>query len=54
MELMSVLLFGLGLGTVFAQNVDLVQLGESLGAKTLVNYLVEAGLDTVISRSGKC
>ena len=38
---------------MFAQNMDLIQLAENLGAKTLVNYLVDAGLDTVISSSGK-
>lgn len=36
-----------------AQNMDLIQLAESLGAKTLVNYLVESGLDTALSSSGK-
>ena len=48
-----VLIFCFVLGAVFAQSMDLVQLGESLGVKSLVNYLVESGLDTAISSSGK-
>ena len=41
------------LGTTFAQQVHIPRLAETLGATTLVNYLKTAGLDTVLSGSGK-
>ena len=51
---MKVLLFVcLCVGLAYAQQSNIVQLAESLGATTLVNLVKAAGLDSVLSGNGK-
>ena len=40
-------------GLAYAQQSNIVQLAESLGATTLVNLVKAAGLDSVLSGNGK-
>ena len=51
---MKVLLFVcFCVGLAYAQQSNIVQLAESLGATTLVNLVKAAGLDSVLSGNGK-